>query len=133
MVDLPGFLRTAEDEIVVLGAVVLGALELLLFPADFLHQGHPRAEDMRDVVVGAKQVRVVVRLEVRAVVDVGRIHELVLVRVDDVDLRIRIDRLHDLEAGVLLHRIVVVREHDPVAGSHLDGLICIAGDTRVDL
>ena len=59
MLDLLGVFHTTEDEVVVLGAVELGAEAL-----DVVHNGLAGHKEVGDIVVGAQQIRAEVRLEV---------------------------------------------------------------------
>jgi hypothetical protein len=63
MADLPGLFTAAQDQIIVLGSV-----EFTSLPADFIENGFSYAEDMRNVIVAAEQVRIEIRFEIRAVV-----------------------------------------------------------------
>ncbi len=87
---------------------------------------------MRDIVIGSQEVRIIVRLEIRTVVDSGGVHELILIRVDDIDRMIAVHGIDDLIYGILLERIVMVREENELSLRHPDRLIGIAGDSGID-
>ena len=86
---------------------------------------------MADVVHGAEQVRVEVGLEVRLeVVDVLEI-DLVLVGIEDLDVRVGVDRANALIKGLRLELVVMVGEDDEVTGRHADRGVGILRDAEV--
>ena len=107
-----GLFGGAEDKVVVLGTVVGAALVDLPAVGVGLGDGVKEAaagdEEVADVVHGAEQVRVEVGLEVRLeVVDVLEV-DLVLVGIEDLDVRMGIDRADALIEGLRLEFVVVV-------------------------
>ena len=130
-----GFFGGAEDEVVVLGAVVGAALVDLAAGGVGLGDGVEEAaagdEEVADVVHGAEQVRVEVGLEVRLeVVDVLEV-DLVLVGIEDLDVRMSIDRADALIEGLRLELVVMVSEDDEVAGRHADRGVGVLRDAEV--
>ena len=130
-----GFFGGAEDEVVVLGAVVGAALVDLAAGGVGLGDGVEEAaagdEEVADVIHGAKQVRVEVGLEVRLeVVDVLEV-DLVLVGIEDLDVRMSIDRADALIEGLRLELVVMVSEDDEVAGRHADRGVGVLRDAEV--
>ena len=86
---------------------------------------------MADVVHGAEQVRVEVGLKVRLeVVDVLEV-DLVLVGIEDLDVRVGIDRADALIEGLRLELVVMVGEDDEVAGRHADRGVGVLRDAEV--
>ena len=130
-----GFFGGAEDEVVVLGAVVGAALVDLAAGGVGLGDGVEEAaagdEEVADVIHGAKQVRVEVGLEVRLeVVDVLEV-DLVLVGIEDLDVRMGVDRANALIEGLRLELVVMVGEDDEVAGRHADRGVGVLRDAEV--
>lgn len=130
-----GFFGGAEDEVVVLGTVV-GAT-LVDLPAvgsgfgDGVEEAAAGDEEVADVIHGAEQVRVEVGLEVRLeVVDVLEI-DLVLVGIEDLDVRVGVDRANALIKGLRLELVVMVGEDDEVTGRHADRGVGILRDAEV--
>ena len=86
---------------------------------------------MADVIHGAEQVRVEVGLEVRLeVVDVLEI-DLVLVGIEDLDVRVGVDRANALIKGLRLELVVMVGEDDEVTGRHADRGVGVLRDAEV--
>ena len=130
-----GFFSGAEDEVVVLGAVVGAALVDLPAVGGVLGDGVEEAaagdEEVADVVHGAEQVRVEVGLEVRLeVVDVLEVN-LVLVGIEDLDVRVGIDRADALIEGLRLELVVMVGEDDEITGRHADRGVGVLRDAEV--
>ena len=130
-----GFLSGAEDEVVILGTVVGAALVDLPAVGVGLGDGVEEAaagdEEVADVVHGAEQVRVEVGLKVRLeVVDVLEV-DLVLVGIEDLDVRMGVDRANALIEGLRLELVVMVGEDDEVAGRHADRGVGVLRDAEV--
>ena len=130
-----GLLGGAEDEVVVLGTVVGAALVDFLAVGSGLGDGVEEAtagdEEVADVVHGAEQVRVEVGLEVRLkVVDVLEV-DLILVGIEDLDVRVGVDRADALIEGLRLELVVMVGEDDEVTGRHADRGVGILRDAEV--
>ena len=130
-----GLFGGAEDEVVVLGTVVGAAL--VDFPAvgvglgDGVEEAAAGDEEVTDVVHGAEQVRVEVGLKVRLeVVDVLEV-DLVLVGIEDLNIRMGVDRADALIEGLRLELVVVVSEDDEVTGRHADRGVGVLRDAEV--
>ena len=128
MMDLSRLFTAPEYEIMILCSV-----ELFPLSADFVDDALSYTENVCDIVVAAKQIRAVVRLEIRAVIDIFRQEHLVLIGIDDIDLRILVQRPNDLVAGILLKRIVMIGQHNEIACRHFDRSIGIAGNSLIFL
>lgn len=130
-----GFFGGAEDEVVVLGTVVGAALVDLPTVGSGLGDGVKEAaagdEEVADVIHGAEQVRVEVGLEVRLeVVDVLEV-DLILVGIEDLGVRVGVDRADALIEGLRLELVVMVGEDDEVTGRHADRGVGILRDAEV--
>lgn len=130
-----GFFGGAKDEVVVLGTVVGAALVDFLAVGSGLGDGVEEAaagdEEVADVIHGAEQVRVEVSLKVRLeVVDVLEV-DLVLVGIEDLDVRVGVDRADALIEGLRLELVVMVGEDDEVTGRHADRSVGVLRDTKV--
>ena len=130
-----GLLGGAEDEVVVLGPVVGAALVDLPAVGVGLGDGVEEAaagdEEVADVVHGAEQVRVEVGFKVRLeVVDVLEI-DLILVGIEDLDVRVGIDRADALIEGLRFELVVMVGEDDEVTGRHADRGVGVLRDAEV--
>ena len=130
-----GFFGGAEDEVVVLGTVIGAALVDLLAVGSGLGDGVKEAaagdEEVADVIHGTEQVRVEVGLEVRLeVVDVLEV-DLILVGIEDLDVRVGVDRADTLIEGLRLELVVMVGEDDEVTGRHADRGVGVLRDAEV--
>ena len=126
MMDLSRLFTAPEYEIMILRSV-----ELFPLSADFVDDALSYTENVCNVVVAAKQIRTVVRLKVRTVVDILRQEHLVLIGVYDIDFRILVHRSDNLVAGIFLQRIVMVGQHNEITCRHFDRSIGIAGNSIV--
>ena len=102
--------------------MVLRAVEPGAEAADLLDQRPPQHRQVGAVVLRAQSLRRPVRL-VERVVDRAVGGDLVLVGVDVVDVRVGVERGGDERQGVGLDAVVVVDEHDELAGRHRQGVV----------
>ena len=124
--DLPRLFRQAEEQLIVLTAVVLHPLGA----ACGVHQPTAEEGQVADIVVGAEVVQHEIGLEV---VEHHILHlalEGRLVGVDEVGPLLG-DGLGGIPEGAGVEDVVVVQQGDEVAGGHLDALIGVAGDQLV--
>ena len=106
---VPRFLGHAEDEVIVLGAVI-GRVKL----PDRVEKALPHRKEVTDIVDGAEQIRVKVRLKMR-VKERAAVHvELVLVGIKAVGLRLLHNGLGKGEERLGRQNVVVVAEHDKI-------------------
>ena len=125
------FLDAAKDKVIVLSSVEFASLVDLFFSADLIDDGFSHTENVSYIVIRAEKIRAEIRLEVRAVINARRIHDLILIRVERINLRVLIKSFHDLIAGIFLDCVVVIAQHDEIAGCHLNGLVGVSGNTCV--
>ena len=52
--------------------------------------------------------------------------QLVLIRVDHIDLRITVNRLHTLKQCIRRQRVVMIGQNDKIALGHIDGSVGVA-------
>ena len=123
-----GSLRRPEDQIIVLRSVT-GRIEAAGLP-------EKRRADRQKVadIVGARQIiRIKIRLEIRREEETARHGHLVLVRVDEIRLRIPVDRVHDLPERGRIQHVVVVGKGDPLSLCLPDRGVGILRDASVFL
>lgn len=127
VVDLvrPDALDEAQRDV-----VVLGTLQALAEAADRLEDVGAIGAEMRHQVVRVEQVRVPVALEVRIPARPGFV-ELVLVRIDQAEVRMAICGLGDAEQGILAQHVVVVEQPDPFAGREFERRVRCRRDVAV--
>ena len=124
--DLPGRLGQAEEELIILTAVVLHPLRA----ACGVHQPAAEEGQVADIVVGAEVVQHEVRLEV---VEHHVLHlalEGRLIGIDEVGSLLG-DGLGGVPEGAGMEDVVVVQQGDEVAGGHLDAFVGVAGDELI--
>ena len=124
--DLPGRLGQAEEELIILTAVVLHPLRA----ACGVHQPAAEQGQVADIVVGAEVVQHEVRLEV---VEHHVLHlalEGRLIGIDEVG-SLLCDGLGRVPEGAGVEDVVVVQQGDEVAGGHLDAFVGVAGDELI--
>ena len=123
-----GFFRTAENKVIVLGAVKFPAKSSGL-------PGQPRSHHKKvgDIIVGPQQIQVEIRFKVGLKVFRKIRGHLILVRVDRVRLRIRRQRFGNPEQGLRGQKIVVIQQPHKLAPGHLQSFVGISGDAQVFL
>ena len=124
--DLRGLFGQAEEEVVILTAVVLHPLAA----AAALHQGAAESGQVADVVVGAEVVQHEVRFEVVEHHVVHAALEGGFVGVDEVCPLLG-DGLGRVPERTGVEDIVMVQQGDVIAGGHLDAVVGVAGDELV--
>ncbi len=126
MDDFPGLLGEAEEELIILTAVVLHPLGA----ACGLHQPTAEEGQVADIVVGAEIVQHEIGLEV---VEHHILHLALkgrFVGVNEVG-PLLCDSLGSVPESTGMKDIVMVQQGDEIAGGHLDALIGVAGDELV--
>ena len=124
--DLPGRLGQAEEELIILTAVVLHPLRA----ACGIHQPAAEQGQVADIVVGAEVVQHEIRLEV---VEHHILHLALkgrLIGIDKVGSLLG-DGLGRVPEGAGMEDVVVVQQGDEVAGGHLDALVGVARDELI--
>ena len=86
---------------------------------------------MADIVHTRQQIRIKIRLEMRFKQFPAVNIQLILIRIDHVDLRITVDRLHTLKQRIRRQRVVVIGQNDEIALRHIDGSVGISRDSLI--
>ena len=124
--DLLGFLGQAEEEVVILAAVVLGPLPA----AGLFHQHLAERGQVADIVVGAEVVQHEVRLEV---VEHHVLHLALkgrLVGIDEIGSLLH-DRLRRVPQGTGVEDIVMIQQGDVIACSQLKTVVGVPGNALI--
>ena len=126
MADLSRQLRAAQDEIIILGAVIGPAKSPGLSGQ---HRTH--AEQMADVIVAPQQIQVEIRFEMRLEMLFSLEIHLVLIAVHRIQRRILPKRLRQLIQGIRCQQVVVIQQADKFAPGHLQRRVGVAGNASV--
>ena len=118
-------LAHAKEQIVILAAVQPGSEA-----PDRVEKSPAEHREMRDVVHGQQQVGVPVGLEERLDASTVRI-ELVLVRIDEVEVRLLAEARHDFEERFGRERVVVIEQRHEVPRGLPERVVGSAGNAFV--
>ena len=118
-------LGVAQDEI-----VILRALAFRPEGADAGNDIHPVERQMGRVHAGFQRLGRPIRLEERLVALAAH-RDLVLVRVEEIDLRIRVQGGNERVERVRRDRVVVVDQREPVAGGQGESIVARRDDAAV--
>ena len=113
--------RTAENKIIILGAV-----KLLAEPSHLLQQILPYNKQMAYIVDTGQQVRVEIRFEMGVKQRLPIHIQLILIRINDLTVRILIDCLYHLIKSIGRKGIVMVGQDNKVSPGHIQGGIGVA-------
>ena len=86
---------------------------------------------MTDVVVGEKKIGRPVRLKQRRLKTIFA--QFVFVRVNQIDIGMRLQKLHNLEKSIRLENIIMIEKNDPLAAREGQSSVQCCGDALVAL
>ena len=126
MINALRLLRTAENEIIILRAVIFMAEAAGLFQKFPLHN-----KQMADIIDAAKQILVKIRFKMRIKQSAAVHIQLILIGIDHITLRMLVDSGSYFKQGMLRQSIVMICQNDKIAGCHFQRRIGIAGNTQI--
>ena len=131
------FFRKAKDDVIILRTVIflplIALLPRIVHFRDSLQETSLCDQEMTDVIYCRKKLRTVVRLKVRFEVIRRCKIDFILITVQELRPRMRIDCPHNLKKGIRCELIVMVGENDEISFRHTNRPVRVAGDTLIFL